>query len=159
MEQHVHRGRLRRYLRARKFGCLQGSVWVTADPVDRERELLAGGRVDVTSLLLLEARPCSGESDAEIVAGAWDFRAINRCYARHMKVLAERPTGTLHSSVARKALQRWATHERLAWHDAMELDPLLPNRLLPAEYLGCLAWRKRIEVLGQAGQQLSSFRP
>jgi len=89
MEQHVHRGRLRRYLRARRFGCLQGSVWITPNPVHGEREILTGGKINVESLLLLEARPCSGESDAEIVAGAWDFRVINRHYARHLNLLAQ----------------------------------------------------------------------
>ena len=50
------------------------------------------------SLILLEARPCAGESDAEIVAGAWDFERINR-YARHLKVLAERPGGAPQSEI------------------------------------------------------------
>jgi DNA-binding transcriptional regulator PaaX len=44
MEQHIHRGRLRRYLHAKGFGCLQGSVWITPDPVHGEREILAGGK-------------------------------------------------------------------------------------------------------------------
>jgi DNA-binding HxlR family transcriptional regulator len=70
MDRHVQRGRLRRYLRARGFGYLQGSVWVTPDPMRGEREILAGGEINVESLLLLEARPCAGERDEEIVAGA-----------------------------------------------------------------------------------------
>ena len=40
-------------------------------------------------------------SDAEIVAGAWDFERINRSHARHPKVLAERsnnPKGIVASS-------------------------------------------------------------
>jgi hypothetical protein len=50
-----------------------------------------GGRIDVESLLLLEARSCAGESDGEIVAGAWDFGRINQRYARHLKLLKARP--------------------------------------------------------------------
>jgi hypothetical protein len=34
-----------------------------------------------------------GALDAEIVAGAWGFKRINRCYARHLKILGERPDG------------------------------------------------------------------
>lgn len=158
MEQHVHRGQLRRYLRARGFGCLQGSVWITPDTVHEERETLVGGKINVESLLLLEARPCSGESEAEIVAGAWDFAVINRNYARHLKLLDQRPDGPLHDSAAARALQRWAGDERSAWHAAVEIDPLLPRRLLPPDYLGCRAWQQRIEVLRQAGQQLRTFR-
>ena len=158
MEQHVHRNRLRRFLRAHGFGYLQGSVWITPDPVHGEREILTGGKINVESLLLLEARPCSGESDAEIAAGAWDFGNINNHYARHLKLLEQRPDGLLRNNAAAKALQRWAADERVAWHAAMEIDPLLPKRLLPLDYLGCRAWQRRIETLRQAGQQLQTFR-
>jgi phenylacetic acid degradation operon negative regulatory protein len=158
MERHVQRGRLRRYLRARGFGYLQGSVWVTPDPMRGEREVLAGGEINVESLLLLEARPCSGESDAQIVTGAWDFEAINRRYGRHLKLLEQRPNVALDNGAAAKALQRWAAEERTAWQAAVEMDPLLPKRLLPADYLGCRAWQRRKEVLRQAGQQLQNFR-
>ena len=158
MEQHVHRGRLRRYLRARWFGCLQGSVWITPDPVHGEREILTGGKINVESLLLLEARPCSGESDAEIVAGAWDFGVINRCYTRHLNLLNQCPDKSLRDNAAARALQRWAADERAAWHAAVEIDPLLPKRLLPPDYLGCRAWLQRIEVFRKTGQQLRTFR-
>jgi len=158
MEQHVHRGRLRRYLRAQWFGCLQGSVWITPNPVHGEREILAGGKINVKSILLLEARPCSGESDAEIVAGAWDFETINSRYARHLKLLNQRPDESLRDNAAARALQRWAADERAAWHAAVEIDPFLPKRLLPPDYLGCQAWQRRIAVLRQAGQQLRTFR-
>jgi hypothetical protein len=40
-------------------------------------------------------RPCEGGNFGEIVAGAWDFERINRRYARHLKILGERPGGAL----------------------------------------------------------------
>jgi len=73
--QNSHRTRLRRYLRDKGFGYLQNSVWITPDSLDAERQILVGGKINVESLLLLEARPCAGESDAEIVAGAWDLNS------------------------------------------------------------------------------------
>ena len=158
MEQHVLRNRLRRYLRTHGFGYLQGSVWITPDPVHGEREILTGGKINVESLLLLEARPCSGESDAEIAAGAWDFGAINSHYARYLKLLDQRPDEPLRDNTAAGLLQRWAAAERATWLAAVEIDPLLPKRLLPPDYLGCRAWQRRIEVLRQAGQQLRTFR-
>src|SRR5207248_7005732 len=69
-EKHAARNRLRAYLRTRGFGYLQKSVWITPDSVSAERELMAGGITNVESLILLEAHPCAGESDEEIVAGA-----------------------------------------------------------------------------------------
>src|SRR5882672_7844565 len=62
------RARLRRYLRQKSFGCLQKSVWITPDSLQAEKQILAGGKINVKSLVLLEARPCAGESDAEIVS-------------------------------------------------------------------------------------------
>ncbi len=158
VEQDVQRVRLRRYLHANGFGCLQGSVWVTPDPVAGEREILAGGKVNVNSLLLLEARPCAGESDAEIVAGAWDFVAINRNYTEHLKVLDDMPTESLRDEASAQRLNKWANLERVAWLTAVEIDPLLPERLLPAGYGGQRAWKRRIEVLRRAGERLRKFR-
>ena len=155
--QNSHRKRLRRYLQDRGFGYLQGSVWVSPDPLEEERKILADAKVDVGSLLLLDARPCAGESDAEIVAVSWDFERINRRYARMLSILAERPAGTLKNEAAAKALLRWAKAEREAWLDAVTNDPLLPERILPDGYLGQRAWQRRIEVLREAGRQMQTF--
>jgi phenylacetic acid degradation operon negative regulatory protein len=152
-----HRRRLRRYLHDRGLGCLQGSVWVTPDPLEEEKKILLGAKVDVESLLLLDARPCAGESDAEIVAGAWDFERINQRYLRLMKILGEHPKGLLRNTASAKAMLRWASAEREAWLDAVSNDPLLPKRILPPGYLGQAAWQQRVEVLQQAGLQMQNF--
>ena len=154
-----HRARLRRYLRDKGFGYLQNSVWITPDSLEEERQIMGGGKTNVESLILLEARSCAGESDAEIVAGAWDFERINRHYARHLTLLGQRPGGTLSNGTTARALLRWAAAEREAWLDAVMNDPFLPERILPADYLGLQAWRRRIEVLREAGRQLRSFKP
>ena len=145
------------YLTVRNATSLQNSVWITPDPLAEERQILSGGKINVESLILLEARPCAGESDAEIVAGAWDFERIKRRYARHLKVLAERPGGALRNDAAAKALLRWAAAERETWLDAVTNDPLLPGRILPSDYLGQQAWRRRVEVLRDASRQLRTF--
>ena len=98
-----------------------------------------------------------GAADAEIVAGAWDFERINRRHARHLKVLAEHPGGALRNDAAAKALLRWAAAEREARLDAVTNDPLLPGRILPSDYLGQPAWRRRVEVLRDASRQLRTF--
>ena len=157
MGKNAHREKLRSHLRAKGFGFLQNSVWITPDPLEEELQILVGGKINVESLILLEARPCAGESDLEIVMGAWDFERINRRYARHLKVLNERPGTALRGDSAAKALLRWAAAEREAWLDAVTNDPLLPARILPSEYLGQQAWRRRVEVLRDAGRQLRTF--
>ena len=157
--QNTHRARLRRYLRDKGFGYLQNSVWITPDSLEEERRILVGGKINVELLILLEARPCAGESDAEIVAGAWDFESINHRYVRHLKVLDELPAGAMRNETEGKAMLRWAAAERESWLDAVTNDPLLPQRILPSDYLGQRAWRRRIEVLREAGRQLRAFAP
>jgi DNA-binding transcriptional regulator PaaX len=125
--------------------------------LEEERQILTGAKVDVGSLLLLDARPCAGESDAEIVTGAWDFVRINRRYARLLNILAERPTGALENEALAKGMLRWAAIEREAWLDAVTNDPLLPECILPTDYLGQRAWQRRMEVLHHAGRQVRNF--
>lgn len=155
--QSAARDRLRRYLRLRGFGHLQNSVWISPDPLQDEKTILAGSRVNVESLLLLEARPCAGESDQEIVAGAWDFAAINRGYGRHIRVLDRRPAQPLRDAAAARSLRQWAAAERQAWLAAVGKDPLLPEALLPQGYLGREAWQRRAKTLNAAANQVRSF--
>ena len=151
------RAKLRRYLRSRGFGFLQNSVWITPDPLTDERELLAGGSVSVESLILLEAHPCAGESEAEIVAGAWDFERINHLYTKHAEVLARRPRATPKNETAARTLRKWLLEERQTWFEAVTADPLLPECLHPQGYRGVGAWRARLRDMGGAATQIRSF--
>jgi len=153
-----HRRRLRRYLHARGFGCLQGSVWITPDALEEEKELLVGAKIDAASMLLLDAKPCAGESDAEIVAKAWDFSRLNQRYTKLLEILDRRPEAPLGNEESAKAMLRWASAERKAWLHAVGDDPLLPMSLLPSNYLGQKAWRRRVEVLQKAGDQIQRFK-
>ena len=56
-----------------------------------------------------------------------------------------------------KALLCCPAAQREAWVGAVTKDPLMPNRIPPSDYLGQPAWRRRIEVLREAGQQLRTF--
>lgn len=152
------RNKLRGYLQNRGFGFLQHSVWITPDPAEQERALLADGPVDVESLILLEARPCAGESDAQIVAGSWDFAEINTRYAAYQQVLARRPHGYISTKAEAAALHRWMCEERAAWMEAMKRDPLLPACLLPRSYSGRKAWRNRLKTMSGVGEQIRGFR-
>jgi phenylacetic acid degradation operon negative regulatory protein len=151
------RHKLRRHLQCRGFGYLQKSVWITPDPMKEERSLLAGGLVNVESLLLLEAQPCAGESNEEIVCGAWDFADINERYARYQRVLSRHPHGSLDTAAAAGVFHRWLQEERKAWLDALMHDPLLPACLLPKSYAGREAWRQRAKAMAEAGGQMRAF--
>ncbi len=156
--QNTLRQRLHRYLKARGFGCLQDSTWITPNPMEEEKTLLRKEITNVESLILLEAQPCSGESSEQVVAGAWKFSRINSNYSRYLQVLAQCPLDPLHCDAAAKRLRRWAELERMAWLEAVVDDPLLPHRLLPRGYMGKRAWRERVKVLGKASRLLKAFR-
>jgi phenylacetic acid degradation operon negative regulatory protein len=153
----AQRRRLWSYLRGKRFGYLQNSVWITPDPLEQEREILARESIDVESLILLDARPCGGETNEQIVAAAWDFERINNRYTHYLKVLKQRPAGSIRNDTAASVLQRWAVIEHEAWLNAVTKDPLLPDPILPTGYLGKRAWQRRKEVLQQAGRQISYF--
>lgn len=149
--------RLRRSLADRGFGYLQNSVWVTPDPLTNERVALTSAPVEVESLILLEMRPCAGETDAQIVAGAWNFEAINAGYDRHDEVLDQLPPEVLQNENEAQRLQQWCREERLAWNGALSADPLLPEQLLPANYRGRSAWKRRLQVLAKVGCRIRNF--
>ena len=159
VRRNAEREALRRYLIKKGFGWLQQSVWITPDRLDAERHILGSGDTNVGSLVLLEARPCGGESDAQIVKGAWNFDRINSRYARYLELLSERPRGPLRDDATRRRMKVWAVQEREAWLSAVGRDPLLPERLLPSGYLGRIAWRGRMDVLEITGRQIRSFDP
>ena len=158
LTQNRVRDQLRYYLRKRGFGYLQNSVWISPHPLQEAKANLVASPVDVESLILLEARPEAGESDEEIIAGAWDFAKINRLYANHLMVLEARPKGQLRDASAARLFRKWAAEERVAWLAVTAEDPLLPEALLPRDYLGRKVWQIRVKELSQAGEQIRSFR-
>ncbi len=155
------RTRLRRFLLQHGFGYLQQSVWVTPDSLGVVRELLRKLPADVESLTLFEGRPCGGESDAAIVAGAWDFPHINGLYDRHLAIVNEGVSPQSRRLPPSLAFRRWARREREAWKAAVRKDPLLPRPLLPPGYQGGDAWtaRKRMFCRLWGGFASDPFRP
>jgi DNA-binding transcriptional regulator PaaX len=140
--------KLHRLLRARHFGFLQGSAWITPDPISDVRAAIAEVPVDPENFVVFAGRPVSGETDAAIVAGGWDFTEINRRYDRHLDVLRTVPTK------GGAQLRTWLHRENAAWKYAVQFDPLLPLALLPADYRGRTAWSTRAEVLPTVARQL-----
>ncbi len=148
---------LLRYLRQRGFGCLQDSVWITPDPMDEERRLLRREMTNVEQLILLNTQPCAGETDQQLVAGAWKFSRIHTLYSKYLAILKRCPQTPLTTRTAARRLKEWATTERWAWLEVIELDPLLPAPLLPRGYMGKRVWNERARVLSKAARLLTTF--
>jgi phenylacetic acid degradation operon negative regulatory protein len=158
-ERGVERRRLWYYLRQHRFGCLQKSVWISPDPLTEQQHALKASSPNAKMLTLLEATTCGGESAEDIVASAWDFNAINARYTDFMNVLEGRPSGAITNLVAANAMRKWASDEHAAWDLAVSIDPLLPQQLLPRDYLGVKAWQARLQSMSHAGKQIRAFKP
>lgn len=131
-----------RQLRSLGFGYLQHSVWISPDSTSVLRHSLEGAELDVGTLTFMEAKPCGGESDADLVLEAWDFGRINRNYEVYLDLLKSQP-----SQPGGRAWQNWFKVEWKAWGKAIRDDPLLPVALLPKGYKGREAWERRVAVL------------
>ena len=156
-KEETTRSKLRHSLQRQGFGWIQRSVWITPRPLDRARSFLKGSDINVKSLLVMEARPVAGETDEQIVAGAWNFNKINEGYSLVMEILRQCPPPGGRTATQADVWRRWGVAEREAWLAAVQLDPLLPACLHPGNYLGSRAWELRKEVLRQAGRQVAQF--
>jgi len=150
------RVQLRRILRHRRFGYLQNSVWLTPDPLDDLRHQLAGTKASAESLVLFEGRPGGGESDQDLVAGAWDFDDIRTRYEAWSRVADAAPKLSVGSTPDERQVRVWGERERIAWRDIALRDPFLPAALLPTGYPGRTAWLRRTRLLSSLGQALAA---
>jgi DNA-binding transcriptional regulator PaaX len=73
-----------------------------------------------------------------------------------LQVLNQCADATVRNASA-KVLLRWLALERETWIAAISSDPLLPERILPADYLGKIAWSRRKEVLREASRRCQNL--
>lgn len=145
------RQRLLRALRGAGWGCLQRSVWICPRSAEGMDAVLRGDGTDVAHLMMLEADSRGSAEDRRMVQAAWDFGRLNRAYDDYLEVLDGLPEREAKIPTA-EALLAWSKAEHAAWLKAVRLDPLLPTDLLPKEYAGRRAWKRRKQALQRAGE-------
>ncbi|PYI86030.1 MAG: hypothetical protein DME26_09745 [Verrucomicrobia bacterium] len=138
--------RLWRWLRTQRFGYLQMSVWLTPDATAEAHFPLQPLKLTPDSFTVIEGRPLAPDSDADIVASAWDFAAINQRYQSAIEVASAGRELVKERHATAAQLRSWLAMEREEWLKAILQDPLLPQALLPASYLGQKAWKEREAV-------------
>jgi phenylacetic acid degradation operon negative regulatory protein len=148
------RVRLRRFLQDQQFGYLQNSVWITPDPLEALSKAFQEFAEDVETLVLLEAHPCGGASDAAIVQGAWDFERTNHLYRAYLDTLEQFSRKAGEGPLSTREWSQWSRLERAAWFAVIDSDPLLPRSLLPADYLGVKAWEARKQAAKLLARQV-----
>ncbi len=137
--------RVCRALQRHRFGRVQKSVWITPDPASSLIDALRDDRATTRSLVCFDAQPATGERPEDLVRAAWNWAAINSRYRTCMRILDELPQA-MEKDGSRLPATLLA-RERQAWTAALAMDPLLPEALLPAGYLGRDVWDRQQECL------------
>ncbi len=130
-----------RWLRRERFGYLQQSVWIIPDTINETSIPLRQLKLTPESLTVIDGAPTPPDTNEGIVQSAWDFALINR----HYKTAIELATVGRRFVRGGKPVEmrKWLADERTAWMEAITCDPLLPEVLLPRDYLGQRAVRER----------------
>jgi phenylacetic acid degradation operon negative regulatory protein len=153
------RTRLRYVLRQARLGYLQGSVWISPDPLGELRDTIRSLTANPEALLFFEGLPSAGESNEALVKGAWDFRRLAAAHRECLEFLHHAPA----DSAPPQRWRTWLVEERENWFRALKLDPLLPEKLLPRDYLGKeVSALRRIHLrraFAHCGGRLESSQP
>lgn len=152
------RDQLRRTLKTGGFGYLQHSVWISPHPLDLLDGQFSRKDIDVQAVTILNAQPCSGVTNQDLVAGAWNFKEINARYARYKAHLLTRPSANHSRENGLECLAGWLREERQLWIEALMHDPLLPECLLPGGYQGSGAWQLRQTAIQLTRREVGSHR-
>ncbi len=145
------RMKLRRWLCAEQFGRLQGSVWVSPDPVPAADGVFGNEGVDASMAMVFEGDLAGGQSPREVSAIAWDFEAINAGYGRYIGETSQVLQQIRRKEFGMERIREVVRTDRKRWLEAVRPDPLLPKELLPNGYQGTAAWAERGKLMRKLG--------
>jgi DNA-binding transcriptional regulator PaaX len=146
LEEQALRNTLWRWLRARRFGLLQRSVWISVDPIGPLPQALLRPRLDSKAIHTFETSSISSRAPLELVQMCWDFGGVNELY-KDLEAIHERGMELAENYTTKpETKRRWLAQERAAWNAAISLDPLLPHELHPPDYAGPQAFIRRKQV-------------
>lgn len=155
-QENAKRRQLTRALAKAGCGCLQHSVWISPFTPPAIESLIAEDDPDCSHLMMLHADSKGQKADAKIVAGSWDFEAINQSYQKLQTVLED--FSKVERSRSRESLMEWTAAENTAARACLRTDPLLPAELLPKNYLGQKTWDHRRKILSEAARLAAALR-
>lgn len=123
----TERQALRKWLKQKRLGKLQGSLWITPKALSNWTDELANRKINPSAAFVLNGK-FEGEGEpADYVATAWNFEQINERYSAHQEFLNQTNPGTLDP----KGFPEWFQKETALWRIAFEADPFLPRELWP----------------------------
>jgi len=131
-----YRDTLRSFLKQRRFGCLQRSVWVTPWDVRAEYDDLNRTACVDSVAFLFEARTVLGFGNQSVVREAWGFNHVNKVQHLYIEFANENLIRMDQESCSGNELVQLLRMDNLAYAQAMSIDPLLPEELHPENYKG-----------------------
>ena len=131
------------WLKKRRFGHLQGSLWISHRKYQSWTDELERRRIDPRAIVFQEATPVGRMTSKRYVAKAWSFDRINQAYLEYIEFMDPDISDRSISSVD------WHKRGSSLWWKAFQLDPFLPESLLPSGYLGKEAWAIRQRTFAQ----------
>ena len=152
-----HRGyrfALRGFLNRMRMGGLQRSVWVSPRdirPAYKDLDIAASVK---DCCFLLQSRTVLGQPPGEIVARAWPMDVLRSNQEQYLRVFKARLLRLKEKPPASADLHALLREERIAYLSAMEKDPLLPESLWPAGYLGRQVYSLHRILLEEIGRRL-----
>ncbi|RKX41955.1 MAG: hypothetical protein DRP64_10590 [Verrucomicrobia bacterium] len=155
-----YRNTLRQFLKQQRMGCFQKSVWITSFDIRPQYEDLELAASLGGFACLFEARTVLGMPAEKVVRESWDFDRLFDIQKRFCDIYAENLT-LLQTPVSFEldTLMRLAAEEIDAYRSAFALDPLLPNALLPANYMGKKSYALHLKVIQELQSKLSTCNP
>ncbi len=152
--QREYRDTLRAFLKRKRMGCLQRSVWVTPTDIRPDYDdLVRAADVDQFSFLL-EATTVLGRSPLDVVRSAWDFDRLTLQQEWYCEVCAANMDSIVDGEFRAEQLMTKLREETSAYLAAMQGDPLLPRELWPPEYMGEGAYRLHKEFAATVAELL-----
>jgi len=150
-----YRNVLRNFLLSQRMGCFQKSVWVSPYDIRAQySDLEKAASLDVFACLF-EARTVLGMPSGKVVQASWDFERLYKIQKQYCDTYAENLSVLQSSgSIGIEKLSRLAAEEMEALRSAFCLDPLLPGRLLPDEYLGRQVYDLHLRITDQLRSML-----
>ncbi len=121
----LSRNRLRGWLKALRFGKVQGSVWINHRSLAEIRQSFAQQNVPPDGILCMEGTFWAEGSSKEYIEKAWPLDQMQKTYADYLQFLDSNASVT----TSFPAYQTWKAKEKRLWNLALSLDPLLPQEI------------------------------
>ena len=107
-------------------------------------------RVDPRAIIFQEVTPVGKMTSEQYVSRAWAFDRINQYYRDYIVFVENGMGGKIEDP------RLLSESESELWRKAFQLDPFLPDSILPRGYLGKQAWNRKQQLFSKLASKANS---